>query len=506
MKWMILAACILILTAGLPSNAQESQAEVEGYVFKWETENIFPEGILFRLTLSRAVSDLRQVTLSITQPGLDPLIYPIALDEPFNQGALFTELAFAWPFPPEARPSVFVDDAIVFEWRAEDRLGETARVRDTFTIQDDRIIWEHSPDPLGFINLVLSTQGPDASAIRQSLMLPYNLLSANLGTVRSFNVVLYPADVDPTGCVETRDETTGQLQQAAVAPVAGLRLPCDRQHAYQLYEVSGYGVVQSDSNTIAGAQSALIRYLTTNFYQPLWDDVAVPAWFEEALILFYEPTSKARLLPLLRDAARVNGLKPLDEMTDPTQKDAIWQAQSYAMLLYIAERIGVEPVFNLARMISSQTFQAAYESAVGEPLNALLPGLRRWIFTSSASSAFEYTPYQPQTPTPTPSHTATRFPPTPTPTLTLTPTNTPTPTVTGVLSPTPSLTMTPSRTATARPPTVTPRPASSLWTPTPTPVPGLLDSPTNRLGVVTILVILLAIIGLILWWMERTRD
>jgi hypothetical protein len=162
--------------------------------------------------------------------------------------------------------------------------------------------------------------------------------------------------------------------------------------------------------------------------------------------------------------------------------------------LYIADLIGVQGLFDLA---AADSFDTAYEQATGQALTALLPNLRRWIFTDQASSAFDYTPYQAETPTPTPSRTLTPFPPTATNTATVTATLTLTPSVTGELSPTPSLTRPPTRTHTPLPPTVTPRPPSSLYTPTPAPVQTVFDNPISRLGIITVLLIALAILGLI---------
>jgi hypothetical protein len=53
---------------------------------------------------------------------------------------------------------------------------------------------------------------------------------------------------------------------------------------------------------------------------------------------------------------------------------------------------------------------------------------------------------------------------------------------------------------------VTPRAASSLFTPTPVPEPNLLQEPLGRFAVATTLLLLLAILALIYWIMSRRND
>jgi hypothetical protein len=145
--------------------------------------------------------------------------------------------------------------------------------------------------------------------------------------------------------------------------------------------------------------------------------------------------------------------------SDPRQQ-AIWQAQSYGMVLYIAQQIGVEATFALAR---AEDFAAAYSQATGETLTALIAAWEAWVFTDEAVRVYSYSIYAPTTPTPTATFT---------PTLTRTPRPpTETPTLTPDYSPTPR----PSRTPIPPTRTITPLPAQSfLLRPTaaPTPVPA----------------------------------
>ena len=505
MKRMALLMCAVMLLA-LPATAQEEELPVsEGDVYKWENEILFPMGVYFRLTLSIPVESLRSVTLTIEAAGLEPEVIEIDLEEPAASGPSFTEVAYLWAAPDSVPLRIFSEDGLIYEWNAVDNGGATALVRDALVFRDERLDWVEEEDPLGHLDLTVSADGPSPRQIRQSVTLPYNLMSANTNRTPTFNILLYPADVDPSGCVIAENEDTGEDELVALGPVSGLKLPCDPQRAEAIIAASGFELLVSDGTTANGAQSALVRFLTRQFYQPFWGEAVVPDWFLSGLAWFYQPTPKTPLMLSVRDAARVDGLLSLEEMASEREGDAAWNAQSYAMVLYIADQIGVDGLFDLASAIpNAESFQAAYQGATGQNLNALLPNLRRWVFTSAADSAFNYTPYQPETPTPLPTMTPTPFPPTATDTPPPTATITITPSVTGVLSATPSRTPTLTRTPTPAPPTITPRPAGSLFTPTPVPV-NLLESPVNRVGAISVLLILLAIIVLIYWVLNRRR-
>jgi hypothetical protein len=505
MKRIALLMCAVMALA-LPAAAQDDELPIsEGYVFKWENEIIFPMGVRFRLTLSSPVESLREVTLTIEASGSEPVTVEIDLEEPAATGPGFTEVDYVWAAPDNAPLRVFSDEGVIYEWNAVDNAGATARVRDALVFQDERINWAEDEDPLGHLDLIVVADGPSPRQIRQSVMLAYNLISANTGRTPAFDILLYPADLDPSGCVMIENEETGEEERVAVGPVSSVRLPCDPQRAAEIIAASGLELVRSDGTTAAGAQTALVNFLARQFYEPFWGEADVPDWFLSGLATFYQPASKTTLMLSVRDAARIDSLLTLADMAVERKADLLWRAQSFAMVLYIADQIGVDGLFDLARALAdSASFQAAYEAATGQALNALLPNLRRWVFTGAADSAFNYHPYLADTPTPLPSMTNTPFPPTATDTPPPTETATITPSVTGVLSATPSRTPTLTRTPTPAPATVTPRPVGSLFTPTPVPV-SVLESPVNRVGIIAVLLILLAIIVLIYWVLNRRR-
>ena len=181
---------------------------------------------------------------------------------------------------------------------------------------------------------------------------------------------------------------------------------------------SGFDLVQSDSDSSNGMERALTRYPTNGFYESLWQSKDVPAWFADGLAQFYTAGLKIGWYPPLLTAVRNDNLFAVDALAHAPSSDEnvdLWQAQSYGMILYIADQIGVPGLFALARDVGkAASFAEAYQSALNKPLTSLLPDLKTWLFTDRAASAFEFTVYQPVTFTPTPSRTPT-FTPTFTP-------------------------------------------------------------------------------------------
>lgn len=182
----------------------------------------------------------------------------------------------------------------------------------------------------------------------------------------------------------------------------------------------------------------------------------VPEWFREGLTEF-DSALKVELNAPVLIASRSNSLLQLDVMAKapaPNSNIDLWRSESYGLVVYVASQIGVDGLFKLASNAGTATsFEAAYQTALGKPIDTLLGSFGRWLFTNAAAGAFTFTVYQAATPSPTPTRTPTI---TRTPTPTNTATFTPTPTVTGVLSLTPLPSRNPTFTSTPAPATNTP--------------------------------------------------
>jgi hypothetical protein len=203
----------------------------------------------------------------------------------------------------------------------------------------------------------------------------------------------------------------------------------------------------------------------------------VPAWFETGLAMLYRLQPGMAALELVRTAARADALFAPDALQMPLAgevpyaRQALWDAQSYTLVLALASLYGENAPFVLARALADDPagFAGALQALTGADQEALWRVWMRWLFSDDAARAAAWTPYQAGIPTPTPTPTASPLPPSPTPSLTRTPSATPTERVPGVLQPPVRIqTLTPTRQGTV---TNTPLPPGSL-PPATTPAPA----------------------------------
>lgn len=487
--------CLLVLAGS--AQAQETTPQPEqNYIQSWTNEVIFPQAVRFSIILNRPASELASLVLAIRPQGRSPVGVEVDLksavvSEPYS------EFAYIWAIPGSAPPRLFQD--IRVEWQATARDGEKARVEDQFAFTDQRVKWARLQEsPISLTIPAGNAESPEnvVGLLRRDLQPVYDLLAKNTGHADSFNLIVY-ADLLP-GC-----EWSRLNEPIATGPVSDTVVACDLSLADKIFAASNLIVVRSQSSGFNAIESALIETLVRRFYN--WQKA--PDWFTAGVAAFYGISPRSADLPRLIAAARNDRLFSMGDMNHmPEGADqALWLAQSYGMVLYIARQIGVQGLFDLARDArTAESFNTVLESALRQPLASLLPNWEQWIFTSQAASAFNITPYQDATATPAPTNTAT---PTPTPTATNTVPPTATPTPLGFLpTMTPVPTLRPSRTPTLPPPTVTPRPPDSLFTPTPAPAMPLaviIDSPAGILGVVAIVLIVIAILVLLFTGFRR---
>ncbi len=306
-----------------------------------------------------------------------------------------------------------------------------------------------------------------AGLLRNTIAPVYDLLAVNTGRQPRIHLLVLDDGVLP-GC--TRPEAGEGVTLVEETPE-----PC----AVSADDLGGYALLEpAPGETL---ERALAWALLERFY-PLAE---FPAWFASGLADFYAPSPKAERLLQLRNAARSNRLFSLAAL-EQSNPDPLWQAQSYGMILYILDRVGVGELFALAGDV--QDFPAAYQRHVGEAYTALLPNWQNWIFTRAAETAHGITPYQ----APTLMPTAT---PPPTETLTATPAPTITPTVLTTSTRQRAPTVTPSHTPTPYPATVTPRPPGSpLLVPTEVPAAPLTVGLSQFNPVILLIALLLILI------------
>jgi hypothetical protein len=480
-----------------------------GLIYGVSSEVIFPEVVRFQIIIDRPAEALAQATLTIRAEGQPPTEIPVDIEDSLVLNDQYAELVYLWPIPISNPPALFSE--VAYGWRVTTESGETAERRDQFVFSDTRAAWTEADDPTGFMDITVPADTIDPRTLRESVRSIYDRLVANVGQQSSFNLLLYTDAVPLNVCTENE---VGR--QVVVGNESGVEVPCTLGKTAAVLRALGYTPLQMPTAGAEAEQTLLLQLMIDTFYGDLWQGKGVPDWFQQGLLEFYRPTVKAGSLATARMALRNNRLLDLDAlatMPPPTSSESeLWRAQSYGMVLYMADQIGVPGVFQLANAIgSADSFDDAYQSAMSQPVTRLVTAWANWLFRGAADAAYSYTIYQPETATPTPSRSPTPFRPTHTATPSDTPTLTPTVTVTGIRTATPLPSRTPAATLTPAPPTLTPRPAGSLID-TPTPIPPAqpvaesqaVDSALG-LGIVGIIFVVLGILSFVYWRVTRTR-
>ncbi len=506
--FLLMALCSQIVVTHAQATNPTPQPE-QGVIQQWSQEILFPAAIRFRVTIALPPAQVSAATLTIKPETRTSVNVPIDLASSIIVGGEITELAYNWQIPADNPPLLFKD--ITFDWQITSQSGESANIEDKFTFADERTHWLQDYAVSSNLKLTLPDGKPATSTVTPTytrtgldnlttnLKQVTDLLSTNVGSLPNFNLLIYDIAQFPLCSKNAKGETV------VTSADGGVEVTCTPTTADQIFAASGYTALKLNASKLGDIQSAVSDYIVTQAYSQNWSGKTIPEWFKSGITDFYSPDSKFELGAPILSAARTNALLPINVMAQPpTTNTDFWRAESYGLVVYIASQVGVDGLFKLAKNAgTADSFDSAYQTALGKPISTLLDNFRRWLFTDAALSAFTFTPYQAATPSPTPSRTPTL---TQTPTTTPSATFTPTATVTGVLSPTPQSTFTPTWTASPAPATNTPRPAGSLSTPTPVPVQTPIGN-TSRLnaGIIVLVVgvIIVAIAALILFRPRR---
>jgi hypothetical protein len=483
-----------------PTSTPTATPDVPEFVYAWSVEVIYPAGVRFVLTLARPVAQINQLTLTIQPPDQPARTVSVS---PSGAAVLatesFTDLVYIWQMPLDD-PLPFLE-IVDYNWLAVVDGGQSASIPGAFLYADPAIDWIRADDPDEMLSLIYPAGRLNPAGVRGELRGAYEQLADNLDECPHFRLALYDEHFPLDPCQPAADEDERRI---AVGPQSGTVIDCPPGIMEAVLAGIDYLPLRGSTTLGSALTQSLLRYMVDEFYAPVWAGRDVPAWFQTGLAYFYMPVDKRAMIETTRSAARVNRVYSLSQMRAPDPDNlGLWEAQSYSMVLYIADRIGVPALFELAQTAGAgESFAGSYEAVSGQPLASLLPAWRNWIYSGVAVAAASLDLYSGPTPSATTGPTRTPFPPTSTSTPTSTPTDTPTPTVTGFLSATPLPTRTPTDTLTPAPPTVTPRPAAmlNLATATPTPPPGGLGGlpvQTDVLALAGVVAIFAVVAGVI---------
>jgi hypothetical protein len=501
-RFVFLALFVFFVFA-LPLRAQDNSVQTPtpgGLIYGLDAEVLFPEAVRFTIALTATANELTLATLTLRISGQSPVVIPVSIAESATLRDPFTEIVYVWDIPRESPPPLFSN--VVYEWQITRTNNQVVTVENQFEFTDSRLAWTHNSASGSSIRFSVPAENFNIPvlSLRNNMQGAYDLMRTNTAVQPSFHIMVYPVTLTPTCSRNNAGDSV------AIGMLSGDEIPCNDAQAEAVYRVSNIDTFQLAS--VDSETQLLISFadlFTQRFYAPSWNTSDVPLWFQRGIAVFYLPTNKLNMLEPAQRAARGNNLFTLDDMNaEPSQDAALWRAQSYGMVLYMARQIGVPGLFALARNPGA-SFAEAYQNAMGQPLSNLINSWQRWLFTSAAEDAYGYYPQLETTATPTFTPTATLPRPTATPTVTNTPTATATLTATGIPAQVlPTLTVT--RQATDAPPSVTPRPAGSVRTATPTPTPTASSADQSRIfSVLAIVFMALAAIAAVFLWQGRRR-
>jgi hypothetical protein len=473
-------------TAGrsLPPNVAEATVD-------WATVVTLRSAFTFAVPLE----SITEAALTIEQPGWSESSVGVAIDvEEFADTSTTAEdFVYLWEVDPENPPNLFFNTIVTWTFTFDDET--TVDVVDRLYYADPRSEWTAVYiRPEALLVVVPSNRYPSTS-LRIQLEPVVDLLEANTGQTPQLNAVAFDPRLSLNPC-----QTNAEGVLITVAPQSRIEVPCDAEAIAAVYTANNFMTLELPSADVSAALNAVTSQLFASVYEPLWEESEsdIPLWFQAGLERYYWPTPKIDLLAVNQQAIRTGGvIRDMDSPPSDANRDP-WLAQSYGMVLYLSDQIGVDGLFELAaRITGGEDFAAVYEELVGSDLSGLIPAWSNWVLTRAAEGAYTFYPYLPPTPTATasPSRTPTF---TPTSTITLTPSLTPS--VTGELSPTPSQTPPPSDTPTLTPSetfTVTPRSMQSLFTPTPVPPDPNAENTANFLSALSLGLIGLGVLLLI---------
>ncbi len=463
----VLMLLLMLLLSVPTASAQEDDDDLSAYLQNYDVLLLYPEAIWSDFVLLRPASDFSGAIMTLTQQTGFSQTVTVDIAAIAEVTAPYTDFEHVWPIPLDNPPRLY--ELMTVRWDFIRTDGTIDSLAVSLRFEDTRALW--LTDSTENVRLA-SPDRLNPSSIRADVERMYSLMQARSGQSGQIGLALYDSGLPADPCA--RDASGAPVVQAQ-GIVRSVTLPCDADKARTLHAASGYAIVQVDYLTYSSALEAVSRALVDRLYAPLWGEADVPAWFRYGLGVFYAPTDKSAYLDEARRATRTGGLVlTYDQVPTDPLKRATWQAQSYGMVLYMAEQIGVDGLFELAASLGTRSLEAAYQRAANAPLAGVFPAWRDWIFSQAARTAYTFTPYLDVTPTPTATLSPTPFPSTLTPTPTPTLTASVTPTVTGVLSPTPRPSDIPSATPT---PTFTPRAVGSftLTPETPAPQPAAPD-------------------------------
>lgn len=183
----------------------------------------------------------------------------------------------------------------------------------------------------------------------------------------------------------------------------GDRFPCSVKDYENIYAAAGISLLQRPTIGFTEFKDALTDRMVRDFYGSLWGGADVPAWFETGLARLYRTHAGYNELQIARAAGRTDTLLTFEDLASPLptnslERDlALWDAESYLLVLYLADQIRKDVPFQLAAEIAGSEggFDDAWQKFTNTDLTGLWNAWNSWLFSDKSDQAVLWTPYMP---------------------------------------------------------------------------------------------------------------
>ncbi|MBZ0310326.1 MAG: hypothetical protein K8I82_29970, partial [Anaerolineae bacterium] len=349
-----------ILVAGV-SHAQETPPD-RTLITQTGIEIFFPAAMRFRATFAANRQDFESAALSLYQVNGVEATIPVVLDEHLiGEGLDFIDVQVDQPLG-----AFRLFEPFNYRWELTTTNGETYTFADEYLPIPPNSIGEWQT--AGDVPLTFYWYNPNlgVNLLRENLLSVYALLQSQTGLDKTFQFIIF--DHDHVFCDSKIDAETGQEISITRGSDA---YTCALETIQNLLQRNNLRFIQRTDASFDTLEAQLMREIVTEFYGDYWT-VEVPNWFEEGLALLYRPYPGLRELMIAQQADSRNALMGLSQLQIPlnssmtAEQQDIWKAQSYLLLLYLADTYGAEVPFELALSLDeAESFEAAFEAITG---------------------------------------------------------------------------------------------------------------------------------------------
>lgn len=417
-----------------------------------------PTAINFRVNLTAPEAEIRRITLDIGQK--DWFQRSIELD--LEHAVLFRgeeDIEYQYTLNLKDATEVRVFLALDYRFTVEVEGLEEPLTANSQAVVQHQVVHRWFAAGTDELRLHWASERFPGDGYLRDLRPVLNLLKIQTGYNQSIGFVVYEPNT-PICQQLTLDD--GQVIDVILTE--GLVYSCDPTDLKTFYDNNHMYLIETNTTQQQQVTNLLTELMVNSVYEPRWEGVEVPAWFQVGLGMFYAYRGQTNMLTVVQRASQQDQLLRLPQMATSTNRNQLWEAQAYLLTLYLAETYGATVPFDIALAMNAEvSFTDALKTVTDDSIERIYAAWSIWMNSPRAGEVVFWNPYQPTTPTPTLTFTPSDIPPSPTtrpsPTITSTPTRPP------LYEPTIEL-------ATRAIPTF--RPTASV---TPLP-PGFFDTPT----------------------------